>query len=67
MAYGWSLSICTYVSKTPLGMGAELGAGREDRDRTEARGESQSSELKPGLPGYFEDICHGRRLEHIFI
>lgn len=51
----------------PLQCGAELGVGRESGDRPEARGESKSLELKPSFPGCFEDICHGRRIEHIFI
>lgn len=49
--------------KDALWGGTELGVGGEGRDRPEARG----SEFKPGLPGGFEDIYYGWRMEHIFI
>lgn len=53
--------------KDALWGGTELGVGREGRDRPEARGTCHSSEFKPGLPGGFEDIYYGRRMERIFI
>lgn len=49
------------------GGGVQLGVRREDRGRLEARWESWSSELKPGLPGCFEDIYHSRRMEHVYL
>lgn len=53
--------------KDALWGGLELGVGRGGGDRPEARGKSQSSEFKPGLPGCFEDIYYGRRMEYVFI